>query len=576
MVPGQQRTDAVVALEHHWSNHAAAMHVVEPALPLATAMATLLAAPEAQFSLAIGSAEPDATSEAVQALQSLESHLCGGTAMWSIVEPLLDRCVGKKRGGQRHSRGAALLGWLIEHEDLGTAAADALTTCLHGPPEHNRLKLSAATLLHAIFDAARVQRRSSMLRAPVAVAILRGLCASVSSGPTGAAAPAVAEVGASAFQPPSTPPQPTRLALAAADAAAAQLAWACRPVAQGCIPARSQIGPDLAIVCLAEARGLCARLAHWRHGQLLHTSAVAELVAALPQPPHEAANTGAAPSSAEPSGTPSAHGDALLPAARRLWGTCAPLLQSDASVTTAAAASRRVQRWLQSAATEASGSGPRACSSPKSLEAAGEAPLEDDGAMHVALCAIALQLAALPGPARVEVLQSVHAELYPLVAAQCALSSSAALPLALLQALLPVLVSGGAEVGAVLQPLLDNLQTADRASDNAVALIAQLAIAHPSEARCAARQACRFRVHRHRRIHEPPRRVPRTIECGPSVRRRLRRFSPTCSPSSTPLWLRSATTPLQSSSISVTRRRSARAPRAAMWRRCSLPRCCRA
>ena len=135
--------------------------------------------------------------------------------------------------------------------------------------------------------------------------------------------------------------------------------------------------------------------------------------------------------------------------------------------------------------TESSGSERPACSGARALEAAGEALLEDGCATHAALCAIALQLAALPGHARAEVLQAVQAELYPLVAAQCALSSSAALPLALLQALLPVLVGGGAEVGAVLQPLLDNLQTADRASDTAVALIAQLAIAHPSEARCA-------------------------------------------------------------------------------------------
>ena len=487
----EQRTGPVVALEHHHrSDQAAAMSLVEPNMSLATAVATLLAAPDDQFSLAIGSAEPDAASDAVQALRSLESHLCGGTAMWSIVEPLLDRCVGKKRGGQRHSRGAALLGWLIEHEDLGTAAAGALTTCLRGPPEHNRLKLSAATLLHAVFDAARASRRGSALRVPVAVAILRGLCASASSGPTGAAAPTAVEAGNPESQPPSSAPsqppssQPTRLALAAADAAAAQLAWACRPLPRGCAPARGA-QPDMASVCLAEASGLCARLSHWRQGQLLHTSAVAELVAALPQLPHEA-DAYAAPSSAEPSGTPSArNGGALPPAARWLWGTCAPLLQSDASVTTAAAASRRVHRWLQSAMTESSSSEPPACSGAQALEPAGEAPLEDGGATHAALCAIALQLAALPGHARAEVLQSVQAELYPLVAAQCALSSSAALPLALLQALLPVLVGGGAEVGAVLQPLLDNLQTADRASDTAVALIAQLAIAHPSEVRYA-------------------------------------------------------------------------------------------
>lgn len=504
----EQQAGAIVALEHHRATTdqtAATLRAVEPTLSLAAAVATLLAAPDDQFLLAIGSAEPDAASDAVQALRSLESYLCGVTAIWSVVEPLLDRCVGKKRGGQRHSRGAALLGWLIEHEVLGAAAADALTTCLGGPPEQNRLKLSAATLMHAIFDAARTSRRGSTLRAPVALAILRGLCASASSGPSGAAVPAVTEAGAPASQPPPPPPsQPTRLALAAADAAAAQLAWACRPLTHGCEPVRGS-RPDMASVCLAEASGLCARLSLWRHGQLLHTSAVAELVAALPQLPVDAdAAAAAASSCAEPSGMPIAHGNVLPPAVRQLWGTCAPLLQSDASAATAATASRRVQRWIQSAVAEAPGSEPPACSGPHGREAAGDAPPEDGSATHAALCAIALQLAALPGQARAEVLQSVRAELYPLVAAQCALSSSAALPLALLQVLLPVLVGGGAEVGAVLQPLLDNLQTADRASETAVALIAQLAIAHPTEARARPPNLTSTDPHRPRARYPPP------------------------------------------------------------------------
>ena len=74
-------------------------------MPLGAAMTSLLAAPEVEFALAIGSSEPDANSAAVKALRSIEAHLRSsltGTTVWSLVEPLIDQSVGKKRGGRRH------------------------------------------------------------------------------------------------------------------------------------------------------------------------------------------------------------------------------------------------------------------------------------------------------------------------------------------------------------------------------------------------------------------------------------------------------------------------------------------
>ena len=91
-------------------------------MPLGAAMTSLLAAPEVEFALAIGSSEPDANSAAVKALRSIEAHLRSsltGTTVWSLVEPLIDQSVGKKRGGRRHSRAAAVLCWQLEHAELG-------------------------------------------------------------------------------------------------------------------------------------------------------------------------------------------------------------------------------------------------------------------------------------------------------------------------------------------------------------------------------------------------------------------------------------------------------------------------
>ena len=94
-------------------------------LTLGAAMTSLLAAPEVDYALAVASSEPDAASETVQALRSIEAHLTGGTSVWTLLEPLIDQCIGKKRGGHRHSRAASVVGWLLAHDELGTATADA-------------------------------------------------------------------------------------------------------------------------------------------------------------------------------------------------------------------------------------------------------------------------------------------------------------------------------------------------------------------------------------------------------------------------------------------------------------------
>ena len=286
-------------------------------MPLGAAMTSLLAAPEVEFALAIGSSEPDADSATVKALRSIEAHLRGGltsTTVWSLVEPLIDQSVGKKRGGRRHTRAAAVLCWQLEHAELGAMTADVVAGCLGGPPDQNRLKLAAAGLLQAAFASVRTS-----VPPEVAACLLRALCACAASG------------GA----------QPTRLALGAADAAVGLLAWACR-APRGCAPGGA------ASRCLVEARALCACLARWRVGQWVYAAAMAELVACLP-PASEAAAGEAALSdaAAAPAAPPAAP-----PAAVRLWGACAPLLDSDVSLVPPAEALRRVRRWLRAARDE--------------------------------------------------------------------------------------------------------------------------------------------------------------------------------------------------------------------------------
>ena len=56
---------------------AATMSITAAVMPLGAAMTSLLAAPEVEFALAIGSSEPDADSATVKALRSIEAHLRG-------------------------------------------------------------------------------------------------------------------------------------------------------------------------------------------------------------------------------------------------------------------------------------------------------------------------------------------------------------------------------------------------------------------------------------------------------------------------------------------------------------------
>ena len=76
-------------------------------------------------------------------------------------------------------------------------------------------------------------------------------------------------------------------------------------------------------------------------------------------------------------------------------------------------------------------------------------------------------------------MRSVREPLYAIASEQCAANASAALPLALLQAVLPSMTADGAHAATLLQPLLDMLQSTDLASRAVIALISQLALAHP-------------------------------------------------------------------------------------------------
>ena len=98
-----------------------------------------------------------------------------------------------------------------------------------------------------------------------------------------------------------------------------------------------------------------------------------------------------------------------------------------------------------------------------------------------ALCCLALQLAALAPRERAAAIGPLQHAMYAVVAEQCAVCSGAALPLALLQALLPLMLRDGHQAATLVQPLLDMLQSADAASATAVQLTAELALAYPAE-----------------------------------------------------------------------------------------------
>ena len=143
-----------------------------------------------------------------------------------------------------------------------------------------------------------------------------------------------------------------------------------------------------------------------------------------------------------------------------------PLLVTATADGASVVVRRRLTEWVETLSPGGGGA------------AAADDAEERGRATHGAMVATALQLAVLPAAARASSLDEIKGMLYPAVAAQCSACSGAALPLALLQALLPRLLGSGEAAGMLLQPLLDALQTTDAASATAVELAAELALAH--------------------------------------------------------------------------------------------------
>ena len=126
-------------------------HAPRP-LPLGEAFSVLLSADGVAFRSAIESDTfVDPLAPVAQALHSLRLYAATGRqSCWQVAERVLDYSVGKRRGGQRHGRAVVLLCWMVEHRELGTLTVDALVDCFAGPPELNRLKLAAASLLQCM------------------------------------------------------------------------------------------------------------------------------------------------------------------------------------------------------------------------------------------------------------------------------------------------------------------------------------------------------------------------------------------------------------------------------------------
>lgn len=162
------------------------------------------------------------------------------------------------------------------------------------------------------------------------------------------------------------------------------------------------------------------------------------------------------------------------------------------AATAAAARAHAVEaiagRWLQSLGcgpggapgdqgrTEQEGRMPGG-GSEGALRAAGA---DEDARAHRGLVCLCLFTAGLPPWERSAFFARHGPRLFHPVAAACAACTGAALPLAMLRALLPALLRTGRDASTVLQPLLDALQTTSRTSAAAAALVAELAISHPA------------------------------------------------------------------------------------------------
>ena len=99
---------------------------------------------------------------------------------------------------------------------------------------------------------------------------------------------------------------------------------------------------------------------------------------------------------------------------------------------------------------------------------------------HRGLVCLCLLAAALSPAERSAFFVRHGAGLFPPIAAACAACTGAALPLALLRAMLPVVMHERQDAVPALSPLLDALQCTGEASPVAAVLAADMALAHPS------------------------------------------------------------------------------------------------
>ena len=482
-------------------------------MALGLAVTTLLHAQREELLLVTSSDVPDVGSATALALFDVEAFLgkqapveevamaAAASAHHHVLSLFLEFGAGKKRGARQHQQTATLLRWLLGHGAFGIAAGAELANGILCAPEANlsRLKLSAVS---ALIEALPLRRDTRCVWAPdTVVALLRATLRVCAELPASAAAATISARAA-----------PTNLMVACADAAVACLAELCR---RSLTPARDEPWTSALLGCTADAQRLVSCLRAWRPSHGLFATAATEVSDAF------ASGRGAATSVA-------ADIEPLLHAAA-LWLACAPVLVSDAETGGSHRLLVTCERWLlqlgasssvkgstASAAADASTTATTAVAkaataaataATATAAAAAAAPLagshlaalrfvaEDTGQScaplsheafeaalgREALCGLCLQLAALSPGSRASLVRRLHERLAPALAARCTMWSEAALPLALLYALLLSTASDATAANTALQPFLDLLQATDVAGAAAVAAAATLAAAYPSQ-----------------------------------------------------------------------------------------------
>ena len=414
--------------------------------PIGRAISTLLNSRRGELLLATGSDAPDGPLAA--ALADVETFLMGsGAPIKHVLTLFLEHGVGKRRGG-RHQQIAALLRWLLRHATLGSEALTSLVDLLRSDAHLNRLKLSA---VYALLEALPL-RRASVWTPSTIVELFRATLDVCHTTPSAA---------------------PSVLAVASADVAVCCLAELCRSAAvtgsssvdDGCEDA-SQEAETLTSIS-SKAVLLIERLCAWRHAQPLFAAATRELSDAFAM---RCCGLGAA----------------------TLFASCAPLLLGEAEQTSSRQRDVQLEGWLlqldapagasvvdkdasgEACITAAAAAG-RSLSYPTRLCGEDEERWQARVA-HQALCCLALQIDTLEPPRRAALLARSHGRLYPLLSGRCTSWHEAALPLALLDAILPAMLADGSSVISRLQPALDVLQATDVASDAALAAMAHLAL----------------------------------------------------------------------------------------------------